>query len=85
MYLSAYVNKNGVFLVRRHTPTSRYFLKKFTFGKEHYVEVRISYETFEKIESAESFAESWNMANAVMVGKLEEKRQRKIARFKGNA
>lgn len=83
LYLSAYVNRNGIFIVYRDHKR-RYFLQKMTFGKENYVRVRIRLVDYERLECCSSDAESWTVANELMSKKLEEHNQKKMKKYQGN-
>ena len=82
--LTAYVNCFGVFLVLKNEKTGKYILRKYTFGKSNYAEVRITAAIFEKLEYCSSFHDSWEMAHAVLKEKLQEINDKKKEKYQGN-
>jgi hypothetical protein len=84
MILAAYANRNGVFMVYRRASNGKYYLRKYTFGKESHAEVRITAAIFEKLEKCSSFSDSWDMAHNVLKSKLEIHNANKTKEHKGN-
>lgn len=80
--LSAYVNHNGVFITK--VDGNRYFLQKYTFGKEGFVRVRITVKEYEALELCSNFRDSWDLAHKFMVQKLAEKARKKKEKYQGN-
>jgi hypothetical protein len=84
MYLAAYVNSNGVFLIIKSPSNGKYLLRKYTFGKLKYVETRITAKIVEELKCCDNYSESWKLSNKILADNLATKNKKKAIKQGGN-